>query len=160
VARRKKALPMFIRDTREHEGHGFRWNKCKSWDGMEVATLKYGDYSIKGYEETYVVERKGSANELINNMLTKDKERFHRELEVLANFKAACIVCEFDMKDFKKAFYVIPKRSRKYFTMEKTIGAIISIYCKYKIPIFFASNNELAKKVAQKFLLKSIKYIK
>ena len=85
------------------------------------------------------------------NLITVDKERFHRELEVLSTYKAAWIICEFDLKDFKKALRYIPKRKRKYFSIDKILGAIASINCKYKIPIIFASNNEYAKKLSQKF---------
>jgi len=159
VAKEKK-LPVFIRDTREHKGHGFRWIKSKNWGRMETTMLKYGDYSIKGYEKDFVVERKGSASELIGNLITEDKERFHRELEVLSTYKGAWIICEFDMKDLKKAIRYIPKKKRKYFSIDKIIGAIASINCKYKIPIIFASNNECAKKLSQKLLLKAIKYLK
>ena len=157
---KEKALPVFVRDTREHKGHGFKWIKCKRWGTMETATLKYGDYSVKGYEDIVAVERKGCASEFMGNLITKDKDRFHRELEVLSTYKGAWIVCEFNVDDLKKAIYYIPKRKRKYFSIDKILGAIASIMCKYDIPVIFAGNSKNAKTLTQKLLLKSIKYRK
>ena len=164
--KQEKKLPIFIRDTREKKGHGFRWNKSKNWGSMVTTKLECGDYSIKGYEQDFVIERKGSASELIKNLITVDKERFHRELEILSTCKAAWIICEFDMKDLEKALRFINKgrgwgaKVKRKLSMEHVSGAIASINCKYKIPIIFASNNEYAKKLSQKLLLKSIKYLK
>jgi ERCC4-type nuclease len=157
---KEKTLPIFIRDTREHKGHGFKWRSCKKWGKMETAMLKYGDYSIKGFETSFAVERKGSASEFIGNLITNDKKRFHKELEVLSTYKSAWIVCEFNVADLRKAIFYIPKRKRKYFSMNKILGAISSIICKYKIPVIFAGNNKDAKILSQKLLLKAMKYSK
>jgi ERCC4-type nuclease len=42
---------------------------------VERATLSEGDYALKGHEDLVLVERKGSAQELWSNLLTKDLKR-------------------------------------------------------------------------------------
>lgn len=39
------------------------------------ATLAAGDYALRGYEAAGLVERKGSAQEVIGNLLTRDRRR-------------------------------------------------------------------------------------
>ena len=43
-----------------------------------------GDYCLDGFEGTCIVERKGSMRELHQNLLTKDRKRFLRALDRLA----------------------------------------------------------------------------
>jgi ERCC4-type nuclease len=165
------ALPTLIRDTREKPDHGWKWNKTKQITGTEIATLKYGDYSIAGLEHVVAIERKGGASEFLNNILTADSERFKRELEVLSKFEYAYIICEFDMRDIRSAIKYIPYHKRKYFTVDKILGAIASLTVKYKIPILFTGKPRtirqrngtsktvnLGKDLAKKLLLKAHKY--
>lgn len=77
-----------VRDSREQTG----WH----YDNCVVAALKTGDYSIKGHEDTIIVERKASVAELAKNVL---EDRFERELERLSVFKHAFIVCEFTLEE-------------------------------------------------------------
>ena len=69
-----------IRDTREHEGHGWKWNKSKWCNGSKVETLNPGDYTIEEAPGLIIIERKQNFNELCNNFLG-DRDRFIREME-------------------------------------------------------------------------------
>lgn len=77
-----------IKDTREQAG----------WDfpNMEVGTLSTGDYSLRGYEDIFIVERKGSTGEFSHNLTEK---RFERELERLNKIDFPFVVLEFDFED-------------------------------------------------------------
>lgn len=161
-------LPTLIRDTREQKG--FRWNKSKSIAGTVEKKLDHGDYAIEGYEKVAVVERKGSASELLKNLLTDDKKRFHRELEELSKYPYAWIVCEFNLSDMKNAIGVIPKHKRRYFSMDKILGAIASINAQYGVSFIFAGPKvtrkwrgktytvHYAKDITLKLLRKAQKY--
>jgi len=166
-----KILPLIIRDSREKPHCGWKWNKTKQISGTEVATLKYGDYSIAGLEDIVSIERKGSASEFLNNILTIDNKRFEKELKQLALFKYAYIICEFQLEDIQKAVKFVPPFKRKYFTTSRILGAIASLTIKYNIPIFFTGkpkiirqkdgvkrNVSLGKDLAKKLLLKAHKY--
>jgi len=83
-----------IRDTREQEGWVFpASDPCL---GTVVGTLKTGDYTLKGYEDVFVIERKGSTGEFAANIV---QSRFERELERLKGFRYAFVVLEFTISD-------------------------------------------------------------
>ena len=77
-----------IKDTREQDGWTFerfdtRYHTCT---GMVLQKLETGDYSLKGMENIFCVERKGSVAELAQN-LGKDKYRFFAEIERMKSIK-------------------------------------------------------------------------
>lgn len=86
------APPLFtvLKDTREQQGWEFV--KGKSCAGMESATLKTGDYTVKGMETSLTIERKGSMQELSGNLFDA---RFYRELERMKEYKHAYLLLEF-----------------------------------------------------------------
>lgn len=82
-----------IRDTREQKGLWFRpHDRCM---GMEDATLKTGDYTIKGMEDIICIERKATPAELAMNT-GKHKKRFDKEMERMSEIKHSFILCEFN----------------------------------------------------------------
>ena len=83
-----------IKDTREQEGWFFQ--PSSTCAGMVREKLDTGDYSIKGYENTLAIERKGKISEFARNIV---ENRFERELQRLEKFKYTFILLEFDMKD-------------------------------------------------------------
>lgn len=85
-----------IRDTREKFGHGWDFAAGKNCAGMEVATLPEGDYTLKGYEQEIVVERKGSVSEISMNIF---EDRFERELIRLESYTHPFLLMEFTMDD-------------------------------------------------------------
>lgn len=83
-----------VRDTREKSGHGWFWEPSSNYGGTIVAKLDQGDYSIEGYENFIIIERKGSVAEFANNITQK---RFYNELDRSRNIPHVWIVLEFDM---------------------------------------------------------------
>lgn len=55
----------------------------------ERVTLKTGDYALKGYEETCLIERKGSIAEVAGNCLTPDSRR--KFVAAMDRLKSACL---------------------------------------------------------------------
>ena len=85
-----------IKDTREQDGWFFSpYDRCK---GMEVATMKTGDYTIKGHEDLVCVERKGPITEIATN-LGKKKKPFQAEMERMKSFDFRFILLEFSASD-------------------------------------------------------------
>jgi len=82
---------VIIRDTREQKGWGFN-AKCE----IKEKALATGDYTIEGLEDKLCIERKYSVAELAHNIVS---DRFTRELERMAKFPYAFLLCEFDMFD-------------------------------------------------------------
>jgi hypothetical protein len=82
-----------IRDTREQEGWIFQARaRCL---GTEVQTLSTGDYTVKGFEKVFCLERKFSSSEFCQNLF---QPRFHRELERLDEFEHPYLFLEFEWK--------------------------------------------------------------
>lgn len=79
-----------IVDSREQNP----WN----FDTMEksVSKLDTGDYSLKGMEEIFCIERKGSVSEFANNITEK---RFKDVVERLSKVQHAFLLFEFDLED-------------------------------------------------------------
>jgi len=85
-----------IKDTREQQGWEFEPNTfC---NGMEIGTLKTGDYSIKGHEKLICIERKKSVLEIATN-LGKKYTTFQKEIKRMAEFEHAYIICEFSFNE-------------------------------------------------------------
>lgn len=97
-------IPNFtvIRDTREHEeGEGWMFDpshpnaRAPLCLGTEIATLRTGDYSMKGYEDIFRIERKAHFSELWVNY--GERARFEREMERMTEFKYRYIIVESDL---------------------------------------------------------------
>ena len=89
-----------IKDTREQDGWTF--GAGKSCAGMDIGTLKTGDYTMRGYENILTIERKGSVAEFAANIT---QERFVRELERMRDYEFAFIVLEFTLDDIMRFPY-------------------------------------------------------
>ncbi len=96
------AMPTYtvIRDTREQEGHGWifkphhperRSPRCV---GMTTETLKTGDYSLVGYTDILVIERKTDFSELWGNYSARKRPAFEAEMERMSHIKHPYIIIE------------------------------------------------------------------
>lgn len=86
---------IILKDTREQQGWEFA--EGKSCAGMESATLKTGDYTVKGLEASLTIERKGSMQEFAGNLFD---DRFYRELERMKEYTHAYLLLEFTADQF------------------------------------------------------------
>lgn len=93
-----------VSDTREKKECRWTFEEFddKEFCGVDIKKLDIGDYSIAGLEDVFVIERKKSVSEVINNIAAKDQHRFKRELEKLKDLKYAYIICEFTINDLLK----------------------------------------------------------
>lgn len=83
-----------IIDSREQQPWEFRAStRCA---GTVVEKLDEGDYSLRGCESVFRIERKASTAEIAMNL---NEKRFLRVLERLDNIQHAFVVCEFTLAD-------------------------------------------------------------
>ena len=75
------AEPVIVTDTREQTP------LCFTHLRSERATLATGDYSVRGLEEVFAVERKSMAD--LVGSLTRERARFMREMHRLRGFQFA-----------------------------------------------------------------------
>ena len=85
-----------IKDSREKEGKGWRFNKSKYCDGMIIQKLETVDYSLAGYEDIFTIERKMSITEFAHNII---EQRFDKEIERLKDIENSFIILEFNVSD-------------------------------------------------------------
>lgn len=86
-----------LRDTQEQLGWRFAAGKYCS--GTKDIKLPTGDYTLEGYENIVIIERKGTTGEFAKNICEK---RFEREMARLEHFTHPFIVCEFTMEHIMK----------------------------------------------------------
>jgi len=138
-----KNVPKYtvIKDTREKDGYFFKeYDRC---EGMVVETMKTGDYTLKGMEDTLCIERKASTAEIAMN-LGKKKKPFQAEMERMQDFKYAFVVCEFSLDDIINfpENSGIPKRQQKRVrvTGKYMLKALIEFQLWYNTKIIFCGS--------------------
>lgn len=146
---------LIARDTREQ----IPWEFEGDFEHINKK-LRVGDYTlamklegqIRTFENLFVVERKGSALEMLQ-MVAQERERWTRELHELARIPYAFIVCEFTLEEFLQAAVESEVNPAAAF------GSITA--WQFEAPVIFAGDRRhaeetflcLARKVWKKFYL-------
>ena len=119
-------------DTREQKPYGF--------DASRVTTVRRalpaGDYSLAGHESAVAVERK-TLEDFVSTAIHA-RERFARELRMLATYDFACVVVEASMED------VLAHRYRSGADPRSVFGAVLSIVVDHRVPVFFCGDRQVA----------------
>lgn len=140
---------VIIKDTREQKGWDFEPDGFCS--GMEIAGLKTGDYTLKGYEDVICIERKNSVAEIANN-LGKCYKTFSKEIERMAAFDHAYIICEFSFSDLLKYPYIpsVPFNLRRRIKVRGSflLKRITDIQLTTNVKILFCDNEKAGKAMA------------
>jgi DNA excision repair protein ERCC-4 len=119
------AQPVIVVDGREQEPLEFTHLKTV------VGTLYSGDYSVRGLEDVFAVERK-SLDDLANCCLAGQRERFEHELHRLRGYRFKRLVVVGTREDIAAGHYVsriAPK------AVLATLGAF---EVRYDLPVAFA----------------------
>lgn len=129
-----------LKDTREQTGWNFPSSeKC---EGTFANTMKTGDYTLYGFEDSFCVERKGSTGEVSMNIF---QPRFERELQRLDAIDHSFVVCEFTMADVVSFPFNsgIPrsKWDKLRVTPQVLMKRIIELQLKYLTSWVFAGTN-------------------
>lgn len=143
-------------DTREQKP---LWEKSTKEVDIIRGTLKTGDYSLKGLEHRFAIERKSGAD--LFGTLGGGHKRFKNELQrgLEMDYFAILIDESYDSilnKDFKGAEFSKMKGP-------VVISILFTIHTKYKIPIFFSAGRQQSKRIikslAESYLKYNSKYI-
>lgn len=109
------------------------------------ATLRTGDYSLRGFENRVCCERK-SLNDCWSSM-TIGRARFERCVKRMSEMERACIVIEGSLSQL-----VIPPPYIKSVNAASVVGGLISWSVQYNIPIFFADNRDYSARIVLRYL--------
>ncbi|MBC8427019.1 MAG: ERCC4 domain-containing protein [Desulfobacterales bacterium] len=112
----------------------------------EKATLKTGDYSLKGAEGLVAIERK-TLDDLIG-CLTTGRERFERELYRGQALEYFAVVVEASLSAIANGQY------RSKMLPKSAIQSLLAFSVRYNLPVFFAENREYGTRITESLLLK------
>lgn len=101
-------------------------------------TLSNGDYSLRGHESTFAIERKQND---IFAYLTSERERTKVKLERLKRYEFAALVIEFEEDELYMPHFfteISPEVIRQ---------SLISFEIKYGIHVFYGDRKALERKV-------------
>lgn len=120
-------------DTREQKPFTFKGIICDKIDGggelivtTKRGTLRSGDYSLEGFEDSLAVERKSLSD--LYSTLSQGRARFERELARLASYRFAAVVIEADWSEVCTA---PPPRTR--FTPKAVFRSIIAWTVRFPV---------------------------
>lgn len=123
-----------IEDTREQTPLDF--SRFEPFVRVERGTLRSGDYSVKGHEDEFAIERKSLAD--LIGTITQGHERFERELQRLESFRYAAIVVEASEMNLRAGKY------RSMLPAKSAVGMIRAFEVRYKVPFHFAGSRYAA----------------
>jgi len=129
-----------IVDSREQEPYSFDPEK---FTAVRKA-LPAGDYSLAGLEDRVAVERK-SLPDFVTTVI-RGRKRFHRELQKLSIFEAACVVVECNFRD------LVGGRYRSDAHPHAIIATVASIVVDFGVPVFFCSDRQAACRFVEEYL--------
>lgn len=135
----KESITLII-DTREQQPLAFP-QQVKT----ERHRLISGDYSIKGFERQFAVERK-SLEDLVGTVIHQ-RERFEYELLRLSNYEFRRVIVEATFKD-------VAQVERYTFCGANPKSVIHTVYafeCRYNVPFVFAGNRQAASDMVCKW---------
>jgi hypothetical protein len=151
-----------LRDTREKDGFGWKFNPSVWCLGTEERKLDTGDYTLEGLEDRFVIERKADTSEFSKNVM---EARFVRELERLNDYDYPFIVLEFSMQDildFPANSKIPPyKWSRLKVTNQMMLAKLMEFQVKFRARWILAGAGNghrvascLMKRIAEKINVK------
>ena len=150
---------IILYDTREK----LPWDFSFYGHEMELASIKTGDYTIKGYETEIIIERKKSTGEIAQNIGSKAKA-FNAEIERMQLIKRRYMIFEFSPQDLVN----FPKNSGIPLFLQKKIRINAAYLAKEveryenekNITVFFCNNREQAMNKAIELLERCYEEIK
>jgi len=126
-------------DSREQLPYSFKTES-------ETATLKTGDYTLKGAAHLVAVERK-TLDDLIG-CLTTGRDRFERELHRGRALDYFALVVEASLSALASGSYVSAMKPKA------AIQSLLAFSVRYNLPVFFVENRKFGARVTESLLLK------
>lgn len=127
------SAPVIITDTREQRPLLFQHLASES------GTLQSGDYSLKGLEADFAIERKSIAD--LCQSLTRGRERFERELHRLRGFDFARIL-------------IIGNPCEVQATAENpkaVFSSLTAMETRWRVPVVWEPSPELAARLVERW---------
>lgn len=128
-----------------------RFIKSEACNGSNTTNILWGDYTLEGLEDKFIVERKGAITELYTNLCTSDWDRFERELIALMDYPDSFLLFEFSFSDVLKfpSTCKLPLAVKRKLTSKRTyfLRRLMEMQTTYRIPIIWAGNKDNAHSI-------------
>lgn len=128
------SLITILCDTREQLSYSFKKYPCT----VERATLKTGDYSLKGYEKNGITIERKSLQDLYQSF-GQGRERFEREWIRMQDFEYAAIIIESTLEGI-----LTPPRYTQMLP-KVIIQSLISWSIKYHVNVIYSGSRDLSE---------------
>lgn len=111
---------------------------------VEMATLKVGDYSVRGLEHIVAIERK-ELSDLIG-CVGRERDRFEREMHKILAYPCRALVVEATWRDIEAGGW------RGDITPAQVLGSLLG-WIVQGVPVLMAGDHERAGKYVARMLL-------
>lgn len=107
---------------------------------VETRTLHAGDYALAGYDDEVLFERKGSMQELLNNLFTVDRRRCTAAfLKLVEGCEVPYLLLDFPLGDmFKPTPYVVDP--------PRVLDALLDLSRSFGLRLLWAGNCKTASR--------------
>lgn len=137
-------IPVVV-DNREKR----EWEFAPEFFTTERATLRTGDYTVRGLEDVLCLERKNLGDAV--QTFIHDWTRFRKALYRLAAFDCAAIIVEADISD------VLEHRYESEASPQSVIGRAHSIFLDHGLPVLWWGRKANCKVMVESFLIQAVK---
>ena len=142
-------LPTFIVDTREQNPLSFR--RFRGWfSKIEYRALPLGDYSVKGMEDTCVVERKDLADLICS--FTTNRTVFVRRLRRMAERPHSLLIVTSSLSEIKSEY---PYRAA---SPNRITQSLIAVLTGLRLPFICTDTHELGEEIVASYLYQTFLY--
>lgn len=138
---------MVIQDTQEKIPFDFSFYDVE----VKVKKIPTADYTLEGYEDVILIERKASVDEIAGNF-TKKKSAWWKEMKRMSEVQYKYILCEFpfqDVLDYPKSSKANRQTKINGVILSNSINKCIS---NYGIEFIFCDNKKEAEQKAFELL--------
>jgi ERCC4-type nuclease len=142
-------LPVAVVDTREQNPLSFR--RFKGWFAkIEYRALPLGDYSVKGMEETCVVERKDLADLICS--FTTNRTLFINRLRRMAELPHSLLLVTSSLTEIKSEY---PYRAA---SPNRITQSLIAVLTGLRLPFVCTDTHELGEEIVASYLYQTFLY--
>ena len=142
-------LPVAIIDTREQNPLSFR--RFRKWfSGIEERALSLGDYSIRGMEDSCVVERKDLAD-LIQSFTT-NRQVFVNRLRRMSERPHSLLVVTASLTEVKSEY---PYRAAN---PNRITQSLIAVLAGLRVPFICTETHQLGEEIVASYLYQTFLY--
>lgn len=142
-------LPVAVIDTREQNPLSFR--RFRGWFAkIEYRALRLGDYSIKGMEDTCVVERKDLADLICS--FTTNRAVFVNRLRKMAELPHSLLIVTSSLTEIKSDY---PYRAAN---PNRITQSLIAVLAGLRLPFICTDTHELGEEIVASYLYQTFLY--